>query len=187
MLRVGIASSILAVSAGLFGSAPAAACSCGKVSDEEAFGYADAVFVGTAGPSYLGESAGHVYTVTVEAVYKGSVRSTQQIVTIGCAGGPESHERSVIFAHEPRNPKTRASGALEVGCLAPRSTELGPIPASFGKPTEPPQVPSRLIPIYDRDRPDEIRWPLSLTSILAAVVAGGATLTYAVRQRRSGA
>ena len=185
-VRVAVALSVSIVSLVAVGVSPAAACSCLAVSDQEAFASADAVFVGTSGTSYLGEPGGHVYTVMVDSVYKGSVRDTQQIVTTGCAGGPKPQDQSLVFAYIPRDPNTRTAGALELHCTAPRSLVAGPIPASFGDASEPSQAPSRLIPVLDQDRRDEIRWPLSLFSITAALAAGGATATYASRRRRTG-
>lgn len=98
---------------GLFGgAAPACACSCLPITDEQAYTQADAVFVGTVvrrtKPRPFPVSSAHpvVITFQVHAVYKGGVLHRQRVRTAyssaSCGLDTIVGERYLVFADRSR-------------------------------------------------------------------------------------
>lgn len=122
--------------------APAGACSCLAIDDDEAFAVADAVFTGTAvarrEPS--DPVAPATLVLDVDRVYKGSVSTRQEVRTpsssAACGLSP-TRAPLLVFAAEPG---TGPSASLDAGpgqlvaflCGGTRALAAEDVPASFG-------------------------------------------------------
>ena len=129
----------------LANAAPALACDCSGITDTEAFGYADAVFVGELtrynapiNPRTSMDPA--VYRFAVEGVYKGGVVADQAVGSAGdgasCGLEIRAPGRYLVFAStETFNPETRAEGVDLYAnlCGGTRPAADAPIPATFGE------------------------------------------------------
>jgi hypothetical protein len=131
---------------------PAHACSCAVATDADLLARADAVFVGTlvdrtvARHGELSASTDPaVHRFDVTAVYKGEVRRDQEVVSnaAGASCGLELTEGAevLVFASSasaggfgpPPEPGQYAADL----CNGTRALGAGPVPASYGDPTEP--------------------------------------------------
>jgi hypothetical protein len=129
-------------------AAPAAACSCLALDDDEAFSLADAVFTGSAVDRRVPSdpTAPTTLVFAVDHVYKGDVVATQEIRTpsssAACGLSPD-RSRLLVFAAEPG---TTESGALDASdgqlvaflCGGTRTVSADAVPASFGTGRAPP-------------------------------------------------
>jgi len=157
-------SSLLLLLIGLLhvaGASPAGACSCAMTSDEEAFGRADAVFVGSLtdrtvddGLLRASDDPG-VLRFDVSAVYKGAVQVDQEIVTAAesasCGLAVLRTGDVLVFANEdasssPQPGENQLSGDL---CNGTRSLDGGAVPATFAEAAQP--EPSPLVTAADHE------------------------------------
>lgn len=169
-----------------------AACSCAPLTDAEARGFADAVFVGTLaevitppGPSYSSADPER-FVFEVDGVYLGDVFARQSVVTArdGASCGLEISGPGpfLVFA---RTPDTSTGEALEGEltsslCSGTRTLADGGAPVEFGEPSPPTPGAS---PVGS----ESSGFPIVLVSATVAalvVVAAGAVLIIRSRPAR---
>ncbi len=175
-------------------ASPAGACSCARLSDEEAFARADAVFVGSLADrkvqdgSIFTSDASAVHRFDVSAVYKGEVRRDQEIVshasgsTCGFASPPSGDV--LVFANEeawaePQPGPGQFAGDL---CNGTRPLGQGGIPPAFGRPIEPVAVSSQAPGGLVRDGADDRR-RLFIVSVGVLALTGVASGVFMCRRR----
>ena len=161
-------------------------------SDEEAFGCADAVFVGsltdrTVDDGLLRASDDpRVLRFDVSAVYKGAVQVDQEIVTAAerasCGLAVLRTGDVLVFANEdasssPQPGENQLSGDL---CNGTRSLDGGAVPATFAEAAQP--EPSPLVTAPTTNRPEgpgggRCTPPLPLPPRSLGCVGGGARIT----------
>ncbi len=131
-------------------AAPASACSCSSLSDQEHFGNADAVFVGdltsySPPPRTARTSlAPAIWRFATVSVYKGTVVADQAVASAGWGAScglelPDSGRFLVFATTDTFDPETRVKGPVLYGslCGGTRLESERGIPASFGTPVAP--------------------------------------------------
>ena len=168
---------------------PAAACSCARTTDAQAFAVADAVFVGelveirTPAGANFSSADPEQFVFDVARVHKGTVLSRQSVITAreGASCGLELTPRTgqvLVFARrDDQGTARRIDGALTADlCGGTRAVVASePVPASFGPGSAPPPGASPV----DADSTTST-W-LIPTLATAVVLVGGAW--YANRRR----
>lgn len=205
-VRVAVIGTLAAMTMALVivgGATPAAACSCGGTSDEQALARADAAFVGSLVDIVPPERTGIMssadperFVFDVDEVFKGEITVVQSVVTArdGASCGLEIAGAGpfLVFAFEE---STLTSGAREGEvyshlCSGTRPISSGDIPASFeGRPPIPATTPvpaeesSERAPAGstddDRSGTDLVLW---IGAGLAAVLAAATLVVLRARK-----
>ncbi len=138
----------------VLGGSLASACSCGPVTDDEAFDHADAVFIATLQEVRLPDdivtfsSADPArFVFVVSTVFKGEVFEQQSVVTArdGASCGLEIGvgQTVLVFARADIDPGVDGGAELAAGelssnlCSGTRTLAGAPVPDSFGEGTGP--------------------------------------------------
>lgn len=172
----------------LAGASPAGACSCATMSDEEAFGRADAVFVGSLTASSVDSGLLRasddpaVLRFAVSAVYKGVVYRDQELVSVASSAScglvaPPTGD-VLVFANEdaPFGPKPGANQYAGDLCNGTRPLEGSATPAAFGEAAQPLPSPP------DTGAGDGTGW--TRVAFGSAALAAAAAAVFALRRRR---
>jgi hypothetical protein len=171
------------------------ACSCGSLTDQEAFENADAVFTGTLvevitpdGDTYSSTDPER-FLFEVDEVFKGTVFARQSVVTArdGASCGLEISGSGpfIVFARNESDGITDGAAGGELYsdlCSGTRALAGGELPASFGASASPAPGASA---IGDSGSQDSITRTVAVAGVLALFGAGCAFIVYRRRQRGS--
>jgi hypothetical protein len=182
---------VVLASTAAFEVAPAGACSCGSISDADAFSGSDAVFVGRVVDYEASDVA--IWTFAVSQVYKGDVEARQPILSAvsGASCGLEIPRRGefLVFAYlhtNLLNPDPTRSGLHAQLCGGTRATSDGALdPAIAGADTSVPTSgpPASAGPVGTDDVVDGSGGAPVVPIVGAAVVAVVIGLGFARRAR----
>ena len=180
----------------MLGSSPrVGACSCGALTDEEAFDHADAVFTGSLvevltpeGDSYSSVDPER-FVFDVDEVFNGNVFTRQSVVTArdGASCGLEISGPGpyVVFARSEADGVTSGGVDDELYsglCSGTRALADGEVPASFGASASP--APGASAIPDTGSSPDSIAPTVAVVAMGALALVGGlfAILVYRRRQ-----
>ena len=191
MLSIGLLGALLV----MIGPAadPAFACSCGVLSDEMAFEYADAVFIGDLvdyepppNRDVMSSADPATWTFEVSEVYKGEVGAHQEVVSevLGSSCGLELPREGefLVFATEAGFEIAVGDGQYYAGlCGGTRATSAGPL-AVDAAPS--PSAPTEAAAESPSDGGTSPAIVVVVVAIIAAAVLGGVGF---IRRRTGGA